>query len=342
MSREPLVAVRELSVSFPTEDGVVRAVNTLSLDVFSGKTLGVVGESGCGKSVAAQAILGLFSNTGARVSGSVTFDGRELIGADEHELRALRGRQMAMIFQDPLSAMHPFYTVGNQIAEAYLVHHPVSKREARERATEMMHRVGIANPQRRYDDYPHQFSGGMRQRAMIAMALICGPALLIADEPTTALDVVVQAQILDLIHELQQAEETAILLITHDLGVVAGMCDDVAVMYGGSCVEYGSAATIFKAPEMPYTWGLMSSVPRLDRARDARLSPIAGAPPSPVHLPDGCAFHPRCGYRAHVASNACAVALPELLPTAADSAVRCHLEPEERHRLWQSEVSQRP
>jgi peptide/nickel transport system ATP-binding protein len=341
MTDSALLSVRELSVQFPTEDGIVYAVNELSLDVYPGRTLGVVGESGCGKSVAAQAVLGLFTGTKAQVMGSVVLEGRELVGAEETDLRDLRGRRMAMIFQDPLSAMHPFFTVGNQIAEAYLVHNHVSKRQAREHTVEMLDRVGIANPRHRYDDYPHQFSGGMRQRAMIAMALVCGPALLIADEPTTALDVVVQSQILDLMREVQRTFGTAILLITHDLGVVAEMCDEVAVVYGGRCVEYGAATTVFHEPEMPYTWGLMRSVPRLDQPRQNRLSPIPGTPPSPLDLPTGCAFHPRCGYRDHVVGDACTASKPALTPRASDGVVRCHMTQDTRHRTWQAEVSSR-
>jgi peptide/nickel transport system ATP-binding protein len=248
---------------------------------------------------------------------------------------------MAMIFQDPLSAMHPFYKVGSQIAEAYLVHNKVSKSEARKRTIEMLDRVGIPNPDRRFDDYPHQFSGGMRQRAMIAMALVCNPRLLIADEPTTALDVTVQAQILDLMKDLQREFNSAIILVTHDLGVVAETCDQVVVMYGGQCVEAGSVNDIFYDPRMPYTWGLLGSMPRMDKVRQARLLPIPGQPPSLIQVPKGCVFNPRCRFKDHVQGDLCITQRPLLLPMvdgSEDHAARCHINPEERRRVWLDEI----
>jgi len=358
---EAFVEVRDLRVHFPTEDGLVRAVDGLSFAVERGRTLGIVGESGSGKSVTSLAILGIHKGSRARVSGEIWLDGVELVAAPEEEIRALRGNKMAMVFQDPLSSMHPFYTVGAQIVEAYRVHHPdASKAESRRVTVEMLDRVGIPNPPRRFDDYPHQFSGGMRQRAMIAMALVCNPELIIADEPTTALDVTVQAQILELMKDLQGEFNTAIILITHDLGVVAETCDDVVVMYGGKCVERGSAADIFYRPEMPYAWGLLGSVPRLDRDRQARLLPIAGQPPSLINVPSGCAFHPRCAFKSHVEGGAerCSAEVPLLIPNTGDEAestlagagvqvgdgealrhdVRCHIAPGQRRRLWEDVI----
>ena len=361
LTDRPFVEVRDLRVHFPTEDGLVRAVDGLSFAVERGRTLGIVGESGSGKSVTSLAILGIHKGSRARVSGEIWLDGVELVAAPEEEIRALRGNKMAMVFQDPLSSMHPFYTVGAQIVEAYRVHHPdASKAESRRVTVEMLDRVGIPNPPRRFDDYPHQFSGGMRQRAMIAMALVCNPELIIADEPTTALDVTVQAQILELMKDLQGEFNTAIILITHDLGVVAETCDDVVVMYGGKCVERGSAADIFYRPEMPYAWGLLGSVPRLDRDRQARLLPIAGQPPSLINVPSGCAFHPRCAFKSHVEGGAerCSEEVPLLIPNTGDEAestlagagvqvgdgealrhdVRCHIAPGQRRRLWEDAV----
>jgi peptide/nickel transport system ATP-binding protein len=332
--------VRDLRVDFPTEDGVVHAVAGVDMDVARGQTLGIVGESGSGKSVTSQAILGLLKGTRARVSGRIELDGEDLITASESHLRALRGDKMAMIFQDPLSAMHPFYTVGKQIAEAYRVHNHVSRAKARTRTLEMLDRVGIPAANRRYDDYPHQFSGGMRQRAMIAMALICNPKLIIADEPTTALDVTVQAQILDLMKDVQKEFDSAIILITHDLGVVAETCDNVLVMYGGQCVERGSVDSTFYRPEMPYAWGLLSSMPRMDRVRQERLNPIAGSPPSLINVPSGCVFNPRCAYQDHVEGDKCTTVHPDLLPTTAETGhlVRCHIPEAERRRIFAEQI----
>jgi peptide/nickel transport system ATP-binding protein len=321
------LSVRDLKVHFPTVDGIVKATDGLSFDLEKGETLGIVGESGSGKSVSSSAILGLHRDTSAVVSGEILLEGTDLLKISDEDMRRRRGKEVSMIFQDPLSAMHPYYTVGNQIAEAYRIHHSVNKKAARARAVEMLDRVGIPQPDRRVDDYPHQFSGGMRQRAMIAMGLINNPSLLIADEPTTALDVTVQAQILDLLQDLQREFESAVIIITHDLGVVAEMADDVLVMYAGRCVEYGSTKEILTHPEMPYTWGLLSSVPDVTGDTGAQLIPIPGNPPSLLSPPSGCAFHPRCAYRDHVEGDLCSTVLPELVPgTRTEGHLkRCHI-----------------
>ncbi|MGA8211790.1 MAG: ABC transporter ATP-binding protein [Nocardioidaceae bacterium] len=324
---QPLLSVRDLAVHFPTSDGVVRAVDGLSFDVDRGTTLGIVGESGSGKSVSSAAILGLHDPSRTTITGEILLDGTDLLTISGEQMRRRRGREVAMIFQDPLSAMHPYYTVGNQIMEAYRVHHDVTKKQARARAVEMLDRVGIPQPDRRVDDYPHQFSGGMRQRAMIAMGLINDPGLLIADEPTTALDVTVQAQILDLLQDLQREFGSAVIIITHDLGVVAEMADDVLVMYAGKAVEYGRCREILTHPEMPYTWGLLSSVPDVRGDTSARLVPIPGNPPSLLNPPTGCAFHPRCTHRDKVPGDRCVTEVPELLPgtRGPGHTKRCHL-----------------
>src|SRR5262249_3272816 len=275
-----MLEIDDLRIHFPTDDGLVKAVDGVSFTLDRGRTLGIVGESGSGKSVTSLGIMGLHHGTKANITGAIWLDGEELVAASAGRVRQLRGSKIAMIFQDPLSSLHPFYTVGAQIAAAYLIHNKVSKKAAKDHAVDMLQRVGIPNPQTRVDDYPHQFSGGMRQRAMIAMALSCNPELLIADEPTTALDVTVQAQILDLIHSLQQEFGSAVIIITHDLGVVAELADDILVMYAGRPVEYGTSEDIFDRPAHPYSWGLLSSMPRLDRARAERLTPIPGTPPS--------------------------------------------------------------
>ncbi|MDT5029937.1 MAG: peptide/nickel transport system ATP-binding protein [Actinoplanes sp.] len=338
---EPFLEVKDLRISFPTDDGVVRSVDGLSFSLERGKTLGIVGESGSGKSVTSLGILGLHNRRNADVSGQIWLDGDELITAEPEKVRHLRGSKMAMIFQDPLSSMHPYYTVGKQIMEAYRVHHKVSKAVARKHAIDMLGKVGIPQPDRRVDDYPHQFSGGMRQRAMIAMSMVNDPQLLIADEPTTALDVTVQAQILDLMHKLQEEFNSALIIITHDLGVVAELADDVLVMYGGKCIEYGTATTIFDRPEHPYTWGLLGSMPRIDRPNLERLVPIPGLPPSLINLPSGCAFHPRCAYEPRTGGLGSTVA-PELVPAGGSRhLVRCHLPTEERQRIWLEEVKPR-
>jgi peptide/nickel transport system ATP-binding protein len=338
---DAFLSVRDLKVHFPTADGLVKSVDGLSFDLRRGEILGIVGESGSGKSVTSQAILGLHKGSQAQITGEIWLDGKELVSASEEDMRSLRGDQMAMIFQDPLSSMHPFYKIGKQITEAYLVHNHVSKAAAKKRAIEMLDRVGIPNPDKRFSDYPHQFSGGMRQRAMIAMALVCNPKLLIADEPTTALDVTVQAQILELMKGLQREFNSAIILITHDLGVVAETCDDVVVMYGGQCVETGAVDDIFYNPEMPYAWGLLASMPRLDRTRSERLQPIPGQPPSLIQVPKGCVFNPRCRFKDRVPNNLCLTQRPELLPSpgaAAGHAVRCHIQPDERRQVWAQEI----
>ena len=335
---EAFLQVRDLRVHFRTDDGMVRSVDGLSFRLDRGRTLGIVGESGSGKSVTSLALMGLHRTTTATISGQVWLDGEELLAASRERVRRLRGRKMAMIFQDPLSSMHPYYTVGDQIIEAYRIHHDVRKRVARKHAVEMLDRVGIPQPDSRADDYPHHFSGGMRQRAMIAMALCCNPELLIADEPTTALDVTVQAQILDLIRDLQGEFGSAVIIITHDLGVVAELADDILVMYAGKAAEYGSAEDIFGAPQHPYTWGLLGSMPRLDRARTERLLPIKGIPPSLINVPSGCPFHPRCDY-ADRAGPECWRDVPELREVAAGHRIACHLAKADRQDIWQHVIA---
>ena len=331
------MSVRDLVVHFPTVDGVVKATEGLSYELDRGKTLGIVGESGSGKSVSSSAILGLHRGTDAQVSGEILLDGVDLLQVNDETIRRKRGREVSMIFQDPLSAMHPYYTVGNQIMEAYRVHHDVSKKQARARTIEMLDRVGIPQPDRRVDDYPHQFSGGMRQRAMIAMVLINDPGLVIADEPTTALDVTVQAQILDLLQDLQREFNSAIIIITHDLGVVAEMADDVLVMYAGRAVEYGPTKEILVHPEMPYTWGLLSSVPDVSADTDARLIPIPGNPPSLLDPPTGCPFHPRCAHVDKVPGDLCRTELPDLVVgNRPGHTKRCHLA--NADAIYESEV----
>jgi peptide/nickel transport system ATP-binding protein len=327
-----LLEVEDLKVHFETDDGLVKAVDGISYSVDHGQTLGIVGESGSGKSVSSLTVMGLTRSRNARISGTVRFDGKDLLTASDEEIRSIRGNDVAMIFQDPLSSLHPFYKVGAQIAEAVRAHRDVSKAQAWDRAIEMLDRVGIPEPRRRAEAYPHEFSGGMRQRAMIAMALANDPKLLIADEPTTALDVTVQAQILELIERLQSEFDTAVVVITHDLGVVAEMADEIAVMYAGRIVERAPAHTIFEAPEHPYTWGLLSSIPRLDTPRGDELVPIPGRPPSLINLPGGCSFHPRCAYveESHKTID------PTLdpVPGARDHLVACLLAPDRRRRLW--------
>ncbi len=329
--------VRDLKVHFPTDDGLVKAVDGLSFSVEKGATLGIVGESGSGKSVTSLAILGLLKGSRARLEGEIWLDGEELIAASKEHVRRLRGNTMAMIFQDPLSAMHPYFTVGAQIAEAFHVHNNVSRSKCRARAVEMLDRVGIPQPDRRVDDYPHQFSGGMRQRAMIAMALSCNPELLIADEPTTALDVTVQAQILDLMLDLQKEFNSAIIIITHDLGVVAEIGNEILVMYAGRCSERSPVDDLFYRPEHPYTWGLLSSVTRLDRIKQDRLKPIPGSPPSLINVPSGCSFHPRCAYEA-LNEGRSQREVPQLTQSAPGHFVACHLPVEERRRIFADEV----
>ncbi len=336
--KDALLEVRDLHISFPTDDGLVKAVDGVSFSLARGKTLGIVGESGSGKSVMSLGILGLHEHTNADIYGQIWLDGEELVTAGPARVRQLRGSKMAMIFQDPLSALHPYFTVGAQITEAYLIHNNVSKKTARRHTIDMLGRVGIPQPATRVDDYPHQFSGGMRQRAMIAMALCCNPELLIADEPTTALDVTVQAQILDLISDLQREMGSAVIIITHDLGVVAELSDDILVMYSGRIAEYGSAEDIFWRPGHPYTWGLLSSMPRLDEARAERLVPIKGTPPSLINVPAGCPFHPRCDYAA-MTDGKSETQIPELREIEPGHRVACHLTSLQRSTLRTERVA---
>ena len=308
-----LLEVEDLHVSFKTEDGVVQAVRGVSFQVDAGQTLGIVGESGSGKSVSTQTIMGL--TRGARISGRAMFEGRDLLTLRREELQKIRGAEIAMIFQDPLSSLHPYYRVGWQIIEMIRQHdHTMSKEKARQRAVELLKMVGIPQPDRRVDDYPHQFSGGMRQRAMIAMAMSLNPKLLIADEPTTALDVTVQAQVLKVIRGLQEEFGTAVILITHDLGVVAGVADDVQVMYAGAVMETADLRATFLAHHHPYTEGLLLSLPAYGGERE-RLRPITGQPPSLINLPGGCPFHPRCPY----VLDRCRTEVPPLAPVGNDS-----------------------
>ena len=332
---DALLEVEDLRVHFRTQDGLVKAVDGVSYSLERGRTLGIVGESGSGKSVTSLAVMGLHHGSSAQISGHIRLDGEELVGAPPARVRELRGDKMAMIFQDPLSSLHPYFSVGSQIVEAYRVHHPeATKKQARQRAVDMLDRVGIPEPSARVDDYPHQFSGGMRQRVMIAMALCNDPELLIADEPTTALDVTVQAQILDLIHDLQSEFGSAVVMITHDLGVVAELSDDILVMYAGRVAEYGSAADIFGQPGHPYTWGLLASMPRMDRERLTRLVPIPGTPPSLIRVPSGCPFHPRCRY-GHLNGGRSETEVPELRATEETGhLVACHLTAAERTKQW--------
>jgi peptide/nickel transport system ATP-binding protein len=327
---EPLLEVADLTVQFETEDGLVKAVDGISYTVDRGETLGIVGESGSGKSVSSLTVMGLTRARNARISGTVRFEGRDLLAASDEDMRKVRGDDIAMIFQDPLSSLHPFYKVGSQIVEAIRTHRDLTKAQAYDRAVEMLGLVGIPEPRRRADAYPHEFSGGMRQRAMIAMALANDPKLLIADEPTTALDVTVQAQILELIERLQSEFDTAVVVITHDLGVVAEVADEIAVMYAGRIVEHGTADTIFNAPEHPYTWGLLSSIPRMDAPRGDSLVPIPGRPPSLIHLPGGCSFHPRCPYVREAHKR-----VDPVLEGSNGHKVACLLDGGTRRRLWE-------
>ena len=327
-----LLDVRDLHVSFDTEDGVVRAVDGVSFSVQAGRTLGIVGESGSGKSVTSLTVMGLTRGPSTRISGTALLDGKDLIAATDEQLRRVRGNDVAMIFQDPLSSLHPFYKVGTQLVEAIQTHKHVSRGAAYDRAGELLQLVGIPEARKRLEHYPHEFSGGMRQRAMIAMALANDPKVLIADEPTTALDVTVQAQILELIAKLQEQLAMGVVIITHDLGVVAETADEIAVMYAGRIVEQGSTDTLFDAPEHPYTWGLLESIPKLTGARADELIPIPGRPPSLIHKPTGCSFHPRCPYvrEAHKRTD------PRLEPVPDDPGhrVACLLHSNTRRQLW--------
>ncbi|MEU5398540.1 ABC transporter ATP-binding protein [Streptomyces sp. NPDC005963] len=332
------LSVRDLRVRFSTEDGIVNAVDGLSFDVERGKTLGIVGESGSGKSVTNLTILGLHNRKTTAIDGEIHLDGQELLDTPEREMEKLRGNKVAMIFQDPLTALSPYYTVGRQIAEPYMKHTGASKKEAKARAIEMLDKVGIPQPATRFNDYPHQFSGGMRQRAMIAMALICDPDLLIADEPTTALDVTVQAQILDLLKDLQQEMGSAIIFITHDLGVIANMADDLLVMYAGRAVERGTVREVLQTPKHPYTWGLLSSMPRLSSPLDEALMPIPGSPPSLLNPPSGCPFHPRCAFKDQVSGGLCSGERPSL---AEGRASACHLTGDQKQSIFIDQIKPR-
>jgi peptide/nickel transport system ATP-binding protein len=327
-----LLEVRDLRVAFETGDGLVRAVEGISFGVERGRTLGIVGESGAGKSVAALTLLGLTRGPRTRISGSVRFEGEELLGAPPARLRALRGDALALVFQDPLSALHPMLRVGAQIAETVRAHRDVSRAAARARALELLELVAMPQPRRRLDAFPHELSGGMRQRAMIAMALANEPRLLIADEPTTALDVTVQAQVLALLARLRDELGMAMVLITHDLGVVAQAADEVAVMYAGQIVEQAPVGELLSAPQHPYTWGLLTSIPRLETPRDVPLAPIPGRPPSALHPPPGCRFHPRCAFvrDAHRCVEPALAALEE----APAHRVACLLPADVRARAW--------
>jgi len=331
---EPLLEVKDLKVSFPTEDGLVKAVDGVSFSVAPGETLGVVGESGSGKSVTFLTVLGLVTRREARIQGQVLFRGQDLLKLPSEEMRHIRGAKISMIFQDPLTALNPVHRVGNQIAEVFLAHRGTSKKEAAEEAVSLLQLVGISRPRERARQYPHEFSGGMRQRAMIAMALAMNPDLLIADEPTTALDVTVQAQILDLIDRLKEEFDAAVILITHDLGVVAEHCDDIMVMYAGRIAEFGDRRDIYYGAHHPYAWGLIQSISRIDQDRSERLKPIKGQPPSLIRVPPGCPFHPRCPY----VMDICRTEVPQLLPANGHHASACHLPLSEKKRILKEEV----
>lgn len=319
----PLLEVRNLQTHFHTQDGVVKAVDGVSFSVDRGETLGIVGESGCGKSVTSLSIMRLIPSPPGKIAGGqVLFDGEDLLQQSEERMRHIRGNRIAMIFQDPMTSLNPVLTIRRQITESLELHLRLSRREAQSRAAELLDMVGIPSASKRLDNYPHQFSGGMRQRVMIAMALSCNPELLIADEPTTALDVTIQAQILELINRLKEELDTAVIIITHDLGVVAGMTDRVMVMYAGRVVEEGPTREIFENPRMPYTIGLLRSIPRLDEARGRKLNPIRGLPPNLIDLPPICAFSPRCDF----AQERCITTRPELRPVGAGHAAACHFD----------------
>jgi len=333
VSQDPrlLLDVRDLTVRFPTSDGVVQAVSNVTFTLSRGETLGVVGESGSGKSVSNLAIMGLLNRNRANIAGEVEFMGRDLLTLPPNELRRIRGKDIAMVFQDPFACLHPMYRVGDQIAEAVLAHSSEGKDHARKRAVEMLGHVGIPNAKSRARDYPHQYSGGMRQRAMIAMALVHNPSILIADEPTTALDVTVQAQILELIEEVKREFDIGVILVTHDLGVVAETANSVMVMYAGRVMEYGPSEEIFAQPQHPYTWGLLDSMPTIERRLSA-LVPIEGSPPSLLNPPTGCPFHPRCPYR----FEPCPTERPPLVaPVPEAHPDACHLPWEKKVELGQ-------
>lgn len=320
MSGSFLLEVKDLRTQFHTGDGIVRAVNGVSFSIREGETLGIVGESGCGKTVTALSVVGLIpAPPGEIVSGQVLFQGRDLLSVGAQEMCEIRGAKIGVIFQDPLTSLNPVLTIGEQIAESLELHMGLGPKEVMARTIELLRVVGIPEAEQRIDDYPHQFSGGMRQRAMIAMALSCDPYLLIADEPTTALDVTIQAQILDLVRRLKQERGLSILWITHDLGIVAGLADRVLVMYAGYIVESAEVRDLYRDPRHPYTLGLLSSVPRLDDDARKPLRPIVGSPPDQVNLPQGCPFHPRCSY----AIGRCSQTMPEARKVGSDHLVAC-------------------
>jgi peptide/nickel transport system ATP-binding protein len=331
---EPILEIKDLKVHFPTDDGLVKAVDGVSLTLSPGETLGVVGESGSGKSVTFLTVMGLVTKKDARITGEVIFQGQDLLKLPPEEFRAIRGDKLAMIFQDPLTALNPVHRVGNQIAEVFEAHRGMSRKEGVREAVNLLGLVGIPKPEERVRNYPHEFSGGMRQRAMIAMALALNPDLLIADEPTTALDVTVQAQILSLIDRLQDEFKAAVIMITHDLGVVAEHCDDIMVMYAGRPVEFGDRFDIYTDAHHPYTWGLLQSISRIDAAREERLRPIEGSPPSLINVPPGCPFHPRCPY----AMDICRVDLPPMIPANGHHASACFLSMSDKERIFAAEV----
>ena len=329
MNDRTLLDVRDLTVRFPTSDGVVQAVSEVSFTLSRGETLGVVGESGSGKSVSNLAIMGLLNRSRTVISGNVQYLGRDLLTLPPSELQKIRGKDIAMVFQDPFASLHPMYRVGDQIAEAVLAHDDVSKDAARDRAVDLLGRVGIPNAKSRARDYPHQFSGGMRQRAMIAMALVHNPDVLICDEPTTALDVTVQAQIVELIEDVKREFDIGVILVTHDLGVIAETANSVMVMYAGRIMEYGPARQIFDQPQHPYTWGLLDSMPSIERRLSA-LVPIDGSPPSLLAPPSGCPFHPRCRYR----FEPCPVERPPLVAPVSEA------HPDACHLPWETKVTE--
>jgi peptide/nickel transport system ATP-binding protein len=324
-----LLEIKDLKVTFPTDDGFVNAVDGVSLTVAPGETVAIVGESGSGKTVTSLSVIGLHNRRVTQISGSIIVNDKneslDIVTAPLDKIRSYRGRVVSMIFQDPMSSLHPYYRIGSQLAEAYLVHNPGQKEAANKKAVEMLELVGIPEPQVRAKEYPHQFSGGMRQRVMIAMALVNNPSLLIADEPTTALDVTVQAQIIKLLGDLQKEFKMAMILITHDMGVVAGAADRVNVMYAGRIVESANVRDLYANPLMPYTQGLLASVPRMDRPHTNRLSAIPGQPPSMIALPTGCSFNPRCTRKSEVSGSRCETLMPDLTPRGNGHLARCFI-----------------
>lgn len=336
---DQILKIENLKVSFPTEDGIVHAVDSLNLELYAGETVALVGESGSGKTVTSLSVMGLHNPRTTQITGSIKIqDGDEIVdvvSGSSNKVRLLRGRVVSMVFQDPMSSLHPFYKIGDQLAEAYLVHNPGKKKEAKARAIELLDRVGIPDPQKRSSEFPHQFSGGMRQRVMIAMALMNTPKLLIADEPTTALDVTVQAQILTLLKDLQREFKMGILLITHDLGIVAQVADRVNVMYAGDIVESGSVDDIFYHPMAPYTVGLLNSIPKITFGEKKRLSSIEGQPPSLINLPPGCPFSPRCTYKQNAPAGLCDSNMPDLIGQYPTHLSRCHIPEANRQAIFE-------